>query len=138
MSTANERLSENLWRNEFRCNCGQCERDTADAGLVRILQHLVNMLTEANREKHQIHISSGHRCPAYNAKVGGAKNSQHLYGRAADFRIVNTAKTRYVEPEKIYQMLDKWYPKQYGLGLYPEFVHFDTRSGRAARWRKTE
>lgn len=27
---------------------------------------------------------SGFRCPAVNAKVGGAKNSQHLEGKAAD------------------------------------------------------
>lgn len=30
-------------------------------------------------------ISSGYRSPALNAAVGGAKNSQHLVGEAADF-----------------------------------------------------
>ena len=32
-----------------------------------------------------INISSGYRCPALNAAVGGAKNSQHLTGEACDF-----------------------------------------------------
>ena len=31
-----------------------------------------------------IHIDSGYRCPELNAAVGGASNSQHLEGKAAD------------------------------------------------------
>ncbi len=30
-------------------------------------------------------ISSGYRCPSLNARVGGAKTSQHTLGQAADF-----------------------------------------------------
>ncbi len=33
-------------------------------------------------------IESGYRDPQHNARVGGAKNSQHLYGNAADLRPV--------------------------------------------------
>lgn len=29
-------------------------------------------------------VSSGYRCPKLNTAVGGAKNSQHIYGTAAD------------------------------------------------------
>jgi hypothetical protein len=32
-------------------------------------------------------ISSGYRCPELNAAVGGAANSAHLYGAAADFTV---------------------------------------------------
>jgi hypothetical protein len=32
-------------------------------------------------------VSSGYRCPALNEAVGGASNSAHLYGCAADFTI---------------------------------------------------
>lgn len=32
-----------------------------------------------------IYINSGFRCPALNAALKGAKNSQHLRGQAADF-----------------------------------------------------
>lgn len=32
-------------------------------------------------------ISSGYRCPELNSMVGGAKNSQHVLGLAADFTI---------------------------------------------------
>src|SRR3989304_5439869 len=31
-----------------------------------------------------MHVSSGYRCAALNAMVGGAMNSSHLYGLAAD------------------------------------------------------
>lgn len=32
-----------------------------------------------------LHIDSGYRCPALNAAVGGAKDSAHMAGYAADF-----------------------------------------------------
>lgn len=35
-----------------------------------------------------IEIISGFRCPTHNANVGGALESQHLYGTAADLRTV--------------------------------------------------
>jgi zinc D-Ala-D-Ala carboxypeptidase len=34
-----------------------------------------------------VHIVSGYRCPIHNAQVGGAHDSQHVYGAAADIRL---------------------------------------------------
>ena len=31
-----------------------------------------------------LHVNSGYRCPRLNEKIGGAKNSQHMTGHAAD------------------------------------------------------
>jgi zinc D-Ala-D-Ala carboxypeptidase len=36
----------------------------------------------------KVPISSGYRCPRLNSKIGGARNSDHLYGRAADLQLV--------------------------------------------------
>jgi hypothetical protein len=36
---------------------------------------------------HPVVVSSGFRCPELNAAVGGASNSAHLYGCAADFTV---------------------------------------------------
>lgn len=49
-----------------------------DPELVRRLQLLRDQLGVP------IYIRSGYRSPATNKAVGGARNSQHLYGRAAD------------------------------------------------------
>lgn len=48
---------------------------------VSILQPIRDELGSA------VYINSGFRCPAVNKAVGGANNSAHLYGRAADIRI---------------------------------------------------
>ncbi|OAI53845.1 hypothetical protein AYO46_00390 [Betaproteobacteria bacterium SCGC AG-212-J23] len=50
--------------------------------------------------KHPLHISSGFRCAALNARVGGSKTSAHLEGRAADF-ICPAFGTPYVVARKI-------------------------------------
>lgn len=50
------------------------------------LQNLANELEKIRLEYQKpIVISSGYRCEKLNAKVGGAKNSQHCTGAAADF-----------------------------------------------------
>lgn len=38
---------------------------------------------------HPVIITSGYRCPELNKKVGGASNSQHANGQAADIDVVN-------------------------------------------------
>ena len=65
---------------EFRC------RDGSD--VVMIDESLV-MLLQCIREHFgkPITITSGYRTAAHNAAVGGAKSSQHLLGRAADFYV---------------------------------------------------
>ena len=41
---------------------------------------------------YPIQINSGYRCPALNTVIGGAKNSQHMKGMAADITLVPTEK----------------------------------------------
>lgn len=41
-----------------------------------------------------ITVSSGYRCPALNAAVGGARNSHHIRGMAADITTGNTTDNR--------------------------------------------
>ncbi len=112
------KLSKHFTRSEFACKCG-CGQDTIDAGLIFIL--------EAIREHFDqpITISSGNRCPKYNRKVGGAKSSQHLLGRAADIQIKD------VEPEDVHGYIHPWH--RGGLGSYQTFTHVDSRS-TPTRW----
>ena len=81
-----------------------------------------------------ITLISGWRGPLYNAKIGGAKKSLHLTGKAADSRV------RGMDPvevaEVIFSLIDAGKMDQGGVGIYPSsnFVHYDCR-GTKARWR---
>ena len=72
-----------------------------------------------------IKINSGCRCAAHNKAIGGYKNSQHLYARAADIVVYG------VDPEEVAD-----YSEQMGvpgIGRYSTFTHLDSRTG-IARW----
>jgi len=70
-------------------------------------------------------ISSGFRTEAHNRRVGGATNSQHLRGTAADITV------RGVAPLAVAQFAE--HLGMGGIGLYATFTHVDTRAARA-RW----
>lgn len=67
---------------EFTCKCGgrypDCER-------IHMLKGHINRL-ETYRSKVGVPVAivSGYRCLSHNKAVGGATNSQHLYGSATD------------------------------------------------------
>lgn len=48
---------------------------------------------------HPVRISSGYRCPALNAAIGGSKTSQHMQGLAADFACPGVGSPRDVAME---------------------------------------
>ena len=68
--------------NEFRCKC--CKELPADAWMNT--EHLVNNVLDPVRAAFgkPIKVNSGYRCEKHNKEVGGAKNSQHVLGQAAD------------------------------------------------------
>ncbi len=64
-------------REEFRCPCGACGGFPAEPeeALVRLAEQVRGAFDAPAL------VSSGVRCPAHNAAVGGVKNSRHLLGR---------------------------------------------------------
>jgi hypothetical protein len=74
-----------------------------------------------------ISITSGYRDPASNRRVGGARDSRHMYGDAVDF---------WVEGISVVDVFNKLksYHKKGGLAVGNGFVHVDLRPGAAARW----
>ena len=84
-----------------------------------------------------IHITSGYRTAAHNAAVGGAKSSQHLLGRAADFYVEG------VDVATVAAYAEALLPGWGGIGRYPKdakhptrktgWVHIDTRANKS-RW----
>ena len=111
-------LTANFNLTEFACrHCGAVKIDPA---LVTRLQQL------RDRVGRPIIITSGYRCEAHNRAVGGATDSQHLLGKAADIQVEGMAPdTLAAHAEAI---------GFGGIGIYSNFVHVDTRAGRV-RWR---
>ena len=117
------KLSEHFTVREFACSDGSDE--------IRIDPNLVKYLEKIRAHFGKpVRITSGYRSPAYNAKVGGVKNSYHMKGMAADI-VIDGVKSKEVA--------------QYaetigcgGIGWYEasNFTHIDTRSG-CVRWKNS-
>ena len=57
------------------------------------LAHLCHMVLQPLHDRFgPIRITSGYRCPELNRAVGGASNSQHLRGEAADIHLPSVEK----------------------------------------------
>ena len=80
----------------------------------------------------KIKIVSGYRTPSHNLKIGGVNNSQHTIGTGTDFRS-STNLTPTQIANTIERLILEGKMKQGGIGIYPNYVHYDTR-GTKARW----
>jgi len=116
-----ERLSKNFQAWEFRCHC--CGRVKVDEKLTQGLQKLRDKIARP------ITVTSGFRCDNHNKDVGGATNSLHLTGQAADITCDMPILMLYYHAISIPEFRDG------GVGLYPDknIVHVDVRNGRT-RW----
>jgi lysozyme family protein len=79
-------------------------------------------------------FNSVYRNAAYNAYVGGERDSQHMKFKACDFHVTSGGST----PEDWAALLRNLRQQGVfsgGIGLYPRFVHVDTR-GFNTDWRK--
>ena len=121
-------LTDNFNIHEFACKDGtEVPWNLMDnvKRLAKNLQVLRDFLGEPVR------LNSGYRNPTYNAKVGGVGDSRHIKADAADITV--KSKTPKVLHEIIEQLIENGEMEEGGLGLYPGFVHYDTR-GYKARW----
>lgn len=115
-------VSKHFHRDEFRCK-DQCNS-------VIICRKLVDML-QAVRDHFGVPVAiiSGTRCTAHNKAVGGAPNSYHLKGMAADIRVANT------KAQDVFRFLDENYGDVIGLyQISATNVHVDCRGHS---WRKS-
>ena len=121
------KLTENFDSIEFACKDGT-PVPTSLMGNVRELAEQLQVLRDELGAP--LSILSGYRTKSHNDKVGGAKNSQHLLGKAADL----TAKR--LRPHQLAAIIKKLIAeekmKDGGIGIYPGFVHYDI--GPVRRW----
>lgn len=81
-----------------------------------------------------VRVLSGYRTETYNRRVGGARRSQHVEGRAADIKVAGLTAAA-LHAVVLALRKGNCLPRLGGLGLYPGFVHVDVRPwGCLARW----
>ena len=121
-------LTENFNLNEFNCNDGTPVPEEFISNVKKLAEQL-QVLRDYIKEP--IHLNSSYRHPAYNQRIGGKPNSQHLTASAADITV------RSMSPRKLKGVVEKlikqkklWFG---GIGLYPGFLHVDIRKD-TARW----
>ncbi|MBM3468055.1 MAG: DUF882 domain-containing protein [Alphaproteobacteria bacterium] len=97
----------------------------------RNLLHLLHNIQKQLDTNEPFHLISGYRSPKSNKMLnekscGVAKNSQHIYGKAADIYVPGRTLKQVQAAAKFLQAG--------GVGRYSEFVHVDT--GRVRYWGK--
>ena len=114
-------LSKNFRAREFACKDGS---DTffVSAQLVEILQKIRDHFGVP------VTINSAYRTESHNHDEGGAANSQHLYGLAADIVVKG------VSPDKVADYGESLLVNTGGVGRYSGFTHIDVRKTKS-RWR---
>lgn len=110
-------LSAHFSKEEMSCrHCGQLPEGGISQALLNGLEELRSRLGKP------INVTNSYRCPEHNAAVGGAYNSQHVLGTAADIWVDGmNVWDLYLACRQIFD----------GIGIYygDQFVHVDMRDG---------
>jgi uncharacterized protein YcbK (DUF882 family) len=122
------KITKNFSLEEFKCKDGSDIPNDVLPNIVELARNLEVLRTAINKP---ITINSGYRSPKYNAKIGGVKNSQHVKGKASDLRV--SGMTPKEVALVIEGLIEQGKMKQGGIGIYPNFTHYDIR-GVKARW----
>lgn len=113
----NIKLSANFTLKEMQSHDG-ADEVKVDPKLMEYLQQIRDHFGKP------VKINSGYRSPAHNAKVGGASNSYHTKGMAADIVVSGVSAKRVAQyAEAIGVKGIGWYESQ-------KFTHIDTRTAK--------
>ena len=122
------KLTNNFNLSEFSSKDGMPIPLEVIKNLTRLSMNLQRLRNYLNAP---IKINSGYRSPQHNKKIGGATNSFHVKGMAADI-VVNG-----YSPEQVFDAIETLQEKGEmtigGLHAYETFVHYDIRNHKA-RW----
>ena len=121
VTEGNKHITPHFQVKEFACSDG--------SRVVFISDDLVNLLENIRVHYGKpLHITSGYRTVAYNAKQkGSSPKSQHCNGLAADIWVEG------VSIKALYDYVCEALGNHGGVGIYNTFVHVDMRSLKS-RW----
>lgn len=102
--------------------------------VVAALNALVDNVLDPLREAWgaPVIVTSGYRCARLNKVVGGAKNSAHTYGQAAD---IKTVADTFAENKRLFDLIRKakipfdkmiW---EHGNDIGPDWIHISFQPG---------
>lgn len=106
--------AEHFTGKEFKCKDGAREYLYCP-NLIEVLEKIREHFNKP------VIVNSGYRTPWWNTRVGGAKNSYHCKGMAADIRIKG------VSTDKIAKYASECMKDHGGVICYTNFVHVDVR-----------
>jgi uncharacterized protein YcbK (DUF882 family) len=109
---------------EFRCKCklSTCDTIPPQAHFLKT----IDLLRE--RVGSPLIITSGCRCVVHNQMEGGAKNSAHLYGLAAD---IDISMFDPIEKLKIFTIALDLFE---GVGIGNTIIHVDLKHATKLKW----
>ena len=121
-------MTKNFKLSEFECKSGAPMPLSVRVNIQRLAENLQVLRDEVNAP---ITITSGYRSVEHNKRVGGAQNSQHVLGTAADFKVAG------VSPKRVATIIEALIAEgkmeEGGLKAYGGWTHYDCR-GTRARW----
>jgi uncharacterized protein YcbK (DUF882 family) len=124
------KLSTNFSLHEFESADGTAPNGDVLKNLTELAKNLEVLRKHLGQP---IRVTSGFRSKEHNKKIGGALNSFHVLGMAADIQV---AKVKPEDVAKAIELLIKeGKMKEGGLGIYRTWVHYDFR-GTKSRWKK--
>jgi uncharacterized protein YcbK (DUF882 family) len=104
---------------EFVCRCG-CGQVIAEPELIRQLTEIREFYGKP------VILSCVNRCEKHNMFIGGVEDSQHIRGKAADFRVKDVFMSQLHKDMKNFYRSNKIR----NLGLYSWGCHIDIREDR--------
>lgn len=126
-------LSKHFSRWEFKCKGENCCGGSApvEFHLLVGLEELRERVSGILGKDTPLSINSGFRCVKHNKRVGGAENSQHLYGTATDIKTPEG-----LTDDRFALIAGSVFAfARGGVGIYNGRIHVDVR-GTKARWDK--
>ena len=112
------KITKDFSLEEFNCKDGSSIPNNVLLNITELARNLQILRNAINKP---ITITSGYRSPQHNAKIKGAKDSQHVKGTAADIKVKG------MTPKEvaliIEGLIEQKKMKQGGIGIYPSWVH---------------